>query len=182
MENIKTKRFGNIEAGNDHFIQIRDGMIGMSNLKKYILVESPAYPLMFWLQSCENEIIAFPVAEPYFFKANYNVRMTEADKLSLKYEQGDRIKYFCVLTIPENTEDMTVNLKAPVAINLTKGTASQLILQDKELQVRCPAYKAYTNVLAQIDEGNDQGVLVAETWSPINIIERGETAELSAAV
>lgn len=182
METIKTKRFGNILANEDHFIYLRDGMIGMSSLKKYILVESPAYPLMFWLQSCDDEIIAFPVVEPSFYKANYNVRMTLADKSALSFQEGDRVKYFSVLTIPENAEDMTVNLKAPVAINLTRGTGTQVVQQDKELQVRQPAYKTYASILAQIDRGNEHSDWVEETWSPISIQERGQTAELSAAV
>jgi len=108
--------------------------------------------------------------------------MTEADKLALQYEDGDRIKYFCVLTIPENAEDMTVNLKAPVAINLDKGTASQLVLQDKELQVRHPAYRTYANVLAAIDEQGGSDSYVEEVWSHISIQDGGQTVAHQAAV
>jgi flagellar assembly factor FliW len=169
MTTITTKRFGNIPANEEHFIRFKDGMIGMSVLKQYILIESSSYPLILWLQSCQDPGIAFPVMEPAFFKRDYKVHMTDADRACLKFEEGDRIKFFVVMTIPDNTEDMTVNLKAPVAINLDKGTATQVILQDKELQVRSPAYADFVKTVAQLsDESNDFGQ-GEDTWAPISI-------------
>jgi flagellar assembly factor FliW len=166
---IVTKRFGNIPANEEHFIRFKDGMIGMSALKQYILVESSAYPLILWLQSCQDPGIAFPVVEPAFFKPGYKVQMTDADRACLKYKEGDRIKHFIVMTIPENIEDMTVNLRAPVAINLDKGTATQVVLQDKELQVRAPAYNDFVSVICQIsEESTDLGQSI-ETWAPVSI-------------
>jgi len=174
MQQITTKRFGNIPANEEHFIRFKDGMIGMSVLKQYILVESSSYPLILWLQSCQDPGIAFPVMEPAFFKRDYKIHMTDADKACLKIEEGDRIKFFVVMTIPGNLEDMTVNLKAPVAINLDKGTATQVILQDKDLLVRTPAYADFVKVIAQIsDESNDFGT-DEETWAPVSIAARQE--------
>ena len=179
---IVTKRFGNIPANEEHFIRFKDGMIGMSVLKQYILIESSGYPLILWLQSCQDPGIAFPVVEPAFFKRDYKVQMTDADRACLKYEAGDRLKYFVVMTIPDNMEDMTVNLKAPVAINLDKGTATQVIQQDKELLVRTPAYNEFVKVIAQIsDESNDFSQGDEETWAPISIAGR-RTQLLEAAV
>jgi flagellar assembly factor FliW len=177
---IKTKRFGNIEAGDEHFISFRDGMIGMSALKKYILVESPAYPLMLWLQSCEDAGIAFPVIEPNFFKTNYKLQMTDADRACLKFEEGHRIKEFVVLTIPENVEDMTANLRAPVVINLANGTGNQVVLQDKELQIRRPVYKEFINILNSIADSSDE--ILSEVWSPVSIRNKEQTALLEATV
>jgi flagellar assembly factor FliW len=179
---IVTKRFGNIPANEEHFIRFKDGMIGMSVLKQYILVESSAYPLILWLQSCQDPGIAFPVVEPAFFKRDYKVQMTDADRACLKYEEGDRIKFFVVMTIPDNMEDMTVNLKAPVAINLDKGTATQVIQQDKELQVRQPAYADFVKVIAQISDESNDFSNVEETWAPIAIAGRQTEQLFEAAV
>jgi flagellar assembly factor FliW len=179
---VKTKRFGIIEADDEHFIHFRDGMVGMSALKKYILVESPSFPLILWLQSCEDAGIAFPVVEPYFFKRDYKVQMTDADKASLKFQEGDRIKHFVVLTIPENLEGMTVNMKAPVAINLEKGTGAQVILQEKTYEVRHPAYNDFVEAIRAIsDESTDEvRENIEENWSPVSISR--SRAEVSASV
>lgn len=178
MKQVKTLRFGTIEAGDEHLIRMRDGIIGMGKLKDFILVESPAYPLMLWLQSCDDERIAFPVIEPTFFKADYNPRLNQADKICLNLEDQDRLKLFTILTIPEVAENMTVNLRAPIAINLTKGTGAQIVLQDKDLQVRQPAWAAFSNARDQLEsfEGGDES-----SWAPI-CIQENERPELLAAV
>ena len=171
MTQIKTKRFGTIEANEEHFIHMRDGIIGMPSLKKFILVECPTYPLMLWLQSCEDEDIAFPVVEPYFFKSNYQVKMTAADKLCLQLAETDRVKHFSILTIPEEAEDMTINLKAPIVVNLSKASGAQVVLQDKELEVRHPAWNAYSTALEQISSFDEEKEGAQEQWKPIRILE-----------
>lgn len=179
---IKTKRFGTISVGDEHLIRLRDGMVGMSALKQYILVESPSFPLILWLQSCEDAGIAFPVIEPYFFKRDFKVHMTDADKASLKFQEGDRIKHFVVLTIPDSLEGMTANLKAPVSINLDKGTASQVILQEKTYDVRSPAYENFIEAIRSISDDSTDEVeeSIDENWSPVNI--SGRQTEASASV
>lgn len=179
MQNVKTLRFGTIEAGAEHLIRMRDGIIGMGKLKDFILVESPAYPLMLWLQSCDDERIAFPVVEPNFFKSDYNPRLNQADKICLDLEDSDRLKLFSILTIPEMAEDMTVNLKAPIAINLTKGTGAQIVLQDKDLQVRQPAWTAFSNARDQLEafEVGEESVA-----APVSITAERQPEPLQAAV
>ena len=85
------------------------------------------------------------------------------------------------MTIPDGLEGMTVNMKAPVAVNLDKGTATQVILQDKDLLVRTPAYADFVRVISQLsDESNDEFGQGEETWAPVSI--SGGQAELQAAV
>lgn len=178
---VKTKRFGTIQATEEHFIFFRDGMIGMSALKKYILVESPSFPLILWLQSCEDAGIAFPVIEPYFFKKDFKAQTTDADRVCLKQAPTDRLKNFVVLTIPEKLEDMTANLKAPVVVNLTKGLASQVILQEKSYEVRHPAYAQFVEAICSISQdSNDELESSNDHWSVVELT--GRQTEVTASV
>jgi flagellar assembly factor FliW len=74
--------------------------------------------------------------------------MTDADKHSLSFNEGDSTKVLVVMTIPENMSQMTVNLRAPVVLDITKATAAQIILQDKTLEVRTPAHEDFSSALS----------------------------------
>lgn len=145
---IQTTRFGEVEVHDDHIILIKDGMIGFPRLKEYVLVESPSMPLVLWLQAVEHPEVAFPVVEPWFFKRDYKAPMTDADKISLKYQEGDRLKVFTVLTIPDDMTKMTVNLRAPVVININRSAGTQVVLQDKTLEIRTPAHEAFNKAMS----------------------------------
>ncbi len=150
MNQIETTRFGKISIDNDHVLEFKDGMIGFHTLKKYVLVESPAMPLVMWLQSVNEPDVAFPLIEPWFFKKDFKNQLTDADKHSLNFKQGHALKVLVVMTIPEDFEKMTVNLKAPVVINLSNGLAAQGIIQDKTLEVRVPAYEKFNEAVATL--------------------------------
>src|SRR5690606_3017903 len=78
--------------------------------------------------------------EPEFFSSNYKFTLTKSDMEALGVKNLDRIKVFCVVTIPENPTEMTVNLKAPILINVPERTARQCVLQDNNLAIREPIF------------------------------------------
>jgi len=167
---IKTTRFGEIEISEDHLINFVDGIIGFPQLKRYVLIESNIIPLIWWLQSMDAPEVAFPVAEPYFFKRDYKVVMTDADRHCLQYEVTDRLKVLNILTIPTEMARMTVNLKAPVVIDIQKATGTQVIMQDKTLEVRTPAWEKFNIAMSSfaIEQSVDD-VGTSESFNAVNV-------------
>ncbi|NCN27876.1 flagellar assembly protein FliW [bacterium] len=168
---VNTNRFGSIEVQDQHIIHFKDGMVGFVQLKDYFIVESSSLPLLLWLQSVDNPAIAFPVVEPAFFQRDYKAVPTEADKARLELEVGEATKQFVVMTIPEDMTKMTVNMKAPVVVNLEKGLGSQMILQDKNLLVRKPAHEAFNKAVASLSLDHDDIDVESEedfNWSPVD--------------
>jgi len=175
MKKIQTTRFGEIEVGDDHVIHFKDGMIGFSKLKEYTLIESPGMPLILWLQSVDEPDIAFPLVEPYFFKKDYKVNLSDSDKHSLGFQEGDRQKLLTVMTIPENMTQMTVNLKAPVVVDINRSSGAQIIMQDRSLEVRTPAFEHFNRAVTNFSiEQSAQDVPVPqEKFNPINVRSAG---------
>lgn len=164
MRTINTTRFGNIEINQEHLIRFRDGMIGFKNLKEYVLVESPAMPLVLWLQAVDAPDIAFPLMEPWFFKRDFKLQMTDADRIAIDLKDNNRLKEFVVLTLPEDITQMTANIKAPVIVNLSEGLGGQVIIQDKNYELRKPAYQDFQNALSSLKEES-----VTDSWSAVSI-------------
>ena len=174
---VETKRFGAVEVEEEHVVHFKDGMVGFSQFKDYFLIESPNVPLLLWLQSVDEPSIAFPVVEPYFFLRDYKAPMMEADKFRLGYEASHTIKTLVVMTIPSDMTQMTVNMKAPILIDLDTSMATQVILQDKHLLVRQAAHESFSKALANVSVSTSTEESSSAEWFSVNPRRTGPGAD-----
>lgn len=138
---IKTTRFGELEVNKNDIISFTDGLLGFENLTKYFVVDPGDNTLILWLQSAEDEKIAFPIIEPKIFSPEYIVKLTPSELATLELETLNNAKIYSILTIPQNVTEMSANLKAPIVINNSKKIAKQVVLQDSKLSVKHEMYK-----------------------------------------
>jgi flagellar assembly factor FliW len=138
---IETGRFGPLTIDSEEVINVPQGILGFPDLKKYCLVDPGEETLILWLQSVEKPEICFPVLEPNVFKPDYTVRLSGADLRELKLESVTQSAVFTILTIPNDVNMMTANLKAPLVINLGEKTAKQVVLQENEYTIKHEMFK-----------------------------------------
>lgn len=139
--NIKTTRFGQLEVNPNDVITFSEGLLGFENLKKYFVVDPGDSTLILWLQSTEDEKVAFPIIEPKIFKPDYIAKLLPADLNGLELETLQTAKLYSILTIPANVTEMSANLKAPVVVNSAKKVGKQIVLQDSKLSVKHEMYR-----------------------------------------
>lgn len=137
---IETSRFGRVELNQDDVLTFTEGLLGFSDLRKFVLLDDPSDEIFAWLQSCEVASIAFPVLEPELFATNYRVNLTKGDTEALKLPSLDKARFFTIVTIPEDPTQMTANLKAPIVVNAPAKIARQCVLQDNNLAIREPIF------------------------------------------
>jgi len=138
---VKTTRFGELELNPSDLVTFAEGLFGFENLKKYFVVDPGDSTLILWLQSTEDEKIAFPIIEPKMFKPDYIAKLLPADLNGLDLDSLQTAKLYSILTIPANVTEMSANLKAPVVINSAKKIGKQIVLQDSKLSVKHEMYK-----------------------------------------
>ncbi len=138
---VKTTRFGELELNPSDLITFAEGLFGFENLKKYFVVDPGDSTLILWLQSTEDEKVAFPIIEPKIFKPDYIAKLLPADLNGLELETLQTAKLYSILTIPANVTEMSANLKAPIVINSSKKIGKQIVLQDSKLSVKHEMYK-----------------------------------------
>lgn len=138
---VKTTRFGELEVNPNDILTFAEGLLGFESLKKYFVVDPGDSTLILWLQSTEDEKVAFPVIEPKIFKPDYIAKLLPADLNGLELESLTNAKLYSILTIPANVIEMSANLKAPVVINSAKKVGKQIVLQDSKLSVKHEMYK-----------------------------------------
>lgn len=167
---VKTTRFGELEVNPNDIITFSEGLLGFENLRKYFVVDPGDSTLILWLQSTEDEKIAFPVIEPKIFKPDYIAKLMPADLNGLELDSLQTAKLYAILTIPANVTEMSANLKAPVVINSHKKVGKQIVLQDSKLSVKHEMYKELKTFIVSYSSDDARRT----TYGPSIALETGD--------
>lgn len=135
---LETLTFGTLEFDEKSIIHLPEGMLGFPKQKKYILVEEPEIQPFKWLQSLEDQYIAFPVVDPHLLFKGYLCALTLDDLRALEIEGEKDVFTLAVAVIAENPNDSSINLRAPLLINHHKMVGKQVILMDSSYSAMQP--------------------------------------------
>lgn len=96
-----------------------------------------------FLQSVDEPSLSFVIIIPELVCCEYSVQLQEEQIASLKIESPDDGRVYGIVTIPENVADMTVNLQAPVVINMKERIGIQIVVPGEK-------YHTKHNILAEM--------------------------------
>lgn len=130
-------RFGTIDFTDQDVVQFAEPILGFPDSSRFVLVHIRDDSPFRWLQSVDEPEVSFLVVDPAHYFAEYAPLISNADALSLGLtENTPRLVYTIASIPPGRPEDMTLNLAAPVVINLEKGWGRQLILERENYAIR----------------------------------------------
>ena len=127
---IETKLLGEVEINESEILTFEQGLLGLPEYKKYILLSLDVDLPLALLQSTEEASIGFVVAFPYAFKKDFEFDLSEEDIQDLKVASPEDVITYAIVTLKETFKDSTINLLAPLVINTKNKTAKQIVLQD----------------------------------------------------
>ena len=130
----ETRLFGTIDVADEKIIKMEKGMIGFPDLTHFALIfdeekKDKKFKIM-WLQSMDDGDIAFPVADPLTVKEDYFPSVSEEILSPLGEINEDNTYILVTVTVPKKVEDFSINLKAPIVINMDTNNACQIIAED----------------------------------------------------
>ena len=129
-----TRLFGTIDVADDKIITMERGMIGFPNLTHFALIfdeekKDKKFKIM-WLQSMDDGEVAFPVADPIQLKEDYKPLVNEEIIAPLGEMTEENTYILVTVTVPKRVEDFSINLKAPIVINMDSNKGAQIITED----------------------------------------------------
>jgi flagellar assembly factor FliW len=136
---VRTTRFGSVEIAEDRVITIPKGLLGFSKFTKFCLLEPGDDACFFWLQSLEDEQLAFVVTDPNLFVADYSVPIRPDQIAQLGLEKLEDAQVFCIVNKVGDT--LTGNLQGPLVVNSVSRSGEQMVLAEKRWTVRHPLMK-----------------------------------------
>lgn len=140
---IKTRFFGEVEINEDKVITFESGIPGFENLHRFLFMTSPKEGSPFcWLQSIEDTDTVFTIMDVFRILPNYNpvVDVDSMKDLGEFQELEDDIAIYNITCIPKDFKETTVNLKAPIVINLNTNKAKQIICNNDEYPIKFKVY------------------------------------------
>ena len=136
-----TKYFGMVDIDEEKVLTFSDGLIGLEDYKKFAVINDieNENATISWLQSLEEPNFALPIIDPLLIKGDYDPVVEDEWLESIGKEED----YFVLvtLTVPEDIEKMTANLKAPIVINMNTRKGAQIIVENQDYFVRYPIYE-----------------------------------------
>jgi flagellar assembly factor FliW len=132
--NISSQRFGALEIGEEQVLQFPEGIIGFPNEREFVLIPHNATGFLAWLQSTRSPAIALPVVSAHAFGSKYPDVSIEAEANALGLGEDD-VALMVVLSAPQG-QPATVNLLAPILVNVTTRRGAQIILDGSRFSTR----------------------------------------------
>lgn len=134
---IKSSFFGEQTIDPSTIISFPNGIPGFEDQTRFKLFHQEGEnPLVFWLQSLDDESLTFSVAQPSIFNINYNFVLNDAEEAVLKIEDPADILILIILH-KDASDQPTVKgaIKSPLVINSAKRIGLQKVLAQVEQSI-----------------------------------------------
>jgi len=135
---ITTTRFGDVTFSQDAIIEFPWGLPGFAHLHYFLALTVEDDTNFVWLQSIDEPGVALPAGDPWQLFPAYEPRLPAYAPVALELQQPDAFPVLCVIVVTKDAAEMTMNLLAPVVINLQSRRGRQVMLEQSGYSVREP--------------------------------------------
>jgi len=132
---VDTKALGEIEINEENKINIPLGLFGFEDYREYVLLDAEHEPF-YWLQSVTDREVAFILVNPFLFRPDYEVNITNEELAEIGINSPEKALIFVIVTLPQDGSPMTANLQGPLVINKENMTGMQAVLTDVRWKTR----------------------------------------------
>jgi flagellar assembly factor FliW len=125
---ISTTRFGQVAIEETDVLTFVDGLIGMEDCRRWVLLADAQNSALGWLQSLDRSEVALAVVSPRRFVRDYQVRVSQRDIQPLCFDQPKDAQVLVAVSQVGNS--LALNLKAPLVIHLARRIGRQIVARD----------------------------------------------------
>ncbi|EQF29136.1 fliW family protein [Clostridioides difficile CD160] len=119
-------------------VTLKKGILGFEDLREYELLDIENNDVLKEFNSTEEDCIGFIVVSPFEIMNEYEIFLSQETIEKLDIKSPNDIMLFNIITLGRTFEESTVNMKAPIVINIRNNFAMQIILPDEEYSIKHP--------------------------------------------
>lgn len=123
-------------------VTFNKGIPGFEELKEYKLDKLESNQLFWELVSIEENNIGFISISPFEVDNKYEIDIPDSVAKELKIDKAESAMVLNILTVGSNLKNTTVNLKAPIIINIDNGLGKQIILEGEKYEIKRPLLRS----------------------------------------
>jgi flagellar assembly factor FliW len=134
---VHTTRFGTVEIQPEDILLFSRGLIGFETHCHWVLLADARHSGVAWLQSLADPAVALAMVSPRRYVPGYRV-LIQRDQLT-PLELAVLDEAFVLVPLGRNETGLTLNLRAPLIVNLTRRIGRQVVTGDEQpLQLTLP--------------------------------------------
>ncbi len=139
MELVNT-RFGTINFEEKDLIQIADGLVGMPDMTRFLILDFEEETPFKWMQSADDASLGFLIADPVLFNPDFNLVLGEVDLRDLEVNSPADLAIFVICTFRGEWAETTGNLMGPIIVQVEKRMGRQVIVEDSSYSTHEPVH------------------------------------------
>ena len=132
---------GKINYDENEIIKFEKTILGFDKSKRFILKDVNENDFFKILQSVDEPEVGFIVISPFEVENNYEINLNNEVINTLKIKEANNVLLYSLVTLNSKIEDITVNLKAPIVININNKKAQQFIIDKEKYKIKHPLVK-----------------------------------------
>ena len=119
-------------------ILFEKGIPGFETYKNFNINTLDQNSKFYEIVSKDDNNIGFISISPFEVKADYEIDLSDEIIDELDIKDPNDVLILCLVTLGRTLNESTVNLKAPIIINIKNNKGKQLILQDDKYKIKEP--------------------------------------------
>ncbi len=127
---FESTHFGTLDIRADGIVLFPDGIIGYENYRHWVILWEEDSDAVCWLQSLDDPNLVFSAVMPHRFVPQYVLRISRDEFVSLPWAAGD--DSIVLALVSKHDDQLTINLKAPLLVNMDRNVARQAIVVDEQ--------------------------------------------------
>jgi flagellar assembly factor FliW len=135
---IDFPRFGECTFSESDVFSFPWGLPGFANLRRWLALAVEEQGSFIWLQSIDDPAIAIPTSDPYAIFDHYDPKLPAYVVAALDITSASDFTMLGVVVVTEGAKEMTMNLLAPIVLNLRTRKGRQIMLENSGYSVREP--------------------------------------------
>lgn len=139
----------NADIKNEDIFEFRNGIPGFEQYTRFVVISHD--DSFSFLQSVENDNLAFIIANPFQFFKDYEFELSLNDLEELEITSVEDVIVRSIITWGEEITSVTANLMAPIVINSKNRRGKQVVMYPT-------IYKSKHSLIGEGQEPKGRGI------------------------
>ena len=118
-------------------IIFKKGLPGLEYLNSFIIKDLDGNEKFKILESKEGEV-SFVTITPFEIYSEYEINLNDETIKELQIDRPEDVLVLSIITLGKTLETSTMNLQAPLVINIKNNLAKQFIMQNSKYETKHP--------------------------------------------
>lgn len=138
---VASQALGEVHVAAASALMFVDPMAGFPRCLRYAVIphvrpDGSEDAAVAWLQALDAPFHAFVVTDPWGIIPDYAPEISDQDAEDLGLASFQDARVFGILTVPGDPKEISINLRAPIVVNVARRVAKQVVLLNDEYHTR----------------------------------------------